>query len=71
MAFSKEISDRQLALLSDLAALEKAGMIETGHIRYTAEDLDGTLFVEILSPITTKGQNLLFEFHASGKTIIP
>lgn len=71
MPFSDEITDRQLALLSDLAALEDAGMIDKSNETYVEEDYNGSSIVEVPVGVTAKGQALLAKFRRSGATIFP
>ena len=71
MSFNNEISNRQLALLCDLAALEEAGMIEKTNIVYVEQDYNGNDIVELSVGVTSKGQSVIANFRRSGKTIFP
>lgn len=72
MAFSDQITDRQLALLSDLSALEEAGMIEAGgnDLPIITVDDDNQV-IESPGTVTARGQELLARLRRSGKTIFP
>ena len=72
MAFCKYITDRQLALLSDLSALEDAGMIWSGgEVPVEYDVLSERDVVETPGGTTAKGQELLARFRRSGATIFP
>ena len=71
MSFDSEISDRQLALLCDLYALENAGMIEGTNTVYIEQDYNGSDIVELPASVTLKGRTLIDNFRRSGKTIFP
>lgn len=69
---SKKISDRQLALLCDLAALEEAGLIEAGCEVSVEPGYDaGSLEAEVPGVVTHEGMKLVSEFKLSGRTIFP
>lgn len=67
-----EITDRQLALLCDLAALEEAGLINSGYDCRVESGYDaGSLEVEVPGTLTFEGVQMVAEFKRSGKTIFP
>ena len=67
MAFSDKITERQLALLCDLAALQDAGFL--GRPETGAEVSEWSGGVDLPGTVTAKGQKLVQEFYASGHTI--
>lgn len=69
MPFSKKITDRQLALLCDLAALEDAGFIDPGGDRDLVEVDQGNHVLEVPGTVTAEGHQLISEFKRSGRTI--
>ena len=72
MSDQRKITDRQLALLCDLWALERAGLIEPGgEIPVEDEFRDGNPTVEVPGTLTAKGVKTVSDFHQSGRTIFP
>lgn len=69
---SDKITDRQLALLCDLAALEEAKLIHPGSevLAHSGYD-EGSTEVEVPGVTTHSGQAMVAEFKRSGRTIFP
>jgi len=66
------ISDRQLALLCDLAALEAEGLINGGYDAQVTHGYDaGTQEVEVPGTLTHLGGKMVSEFKLSGRTVFP
>lgn len=66
------LSDRQIALLCDLVALEDAGMIDNGTMLMVEPGYDaGSMEAESPGVVTYKGVELVQAFKKSGQTIYP
>ena len=67
-----KITDRQLALLCDLAALEEAKLINDGYNARVECGYDaGTQEVEVPGTLTYLGVRMVSDFKRSGRTVFP
>lgn len=65
-----ELTDRQLALLSDLHALEGAKMINPGSTEIVGGGYDeGSLEVDVPGTLTAQGRKVVDSFHKSARTV--
>ena len=65
-----ELTDWQLALLSDLRALEEAGMINPGNTEIVSDGYDeGSLEVDVPGTLTAQGRKVADSLRKAARTI--